>query len=201
MKRALLFVALAAAACARSVEPSYHALYPTAGTPVSQRELMVAVVRPTLPRHLDRPQLVRHAARGRLQLSSNEHWGSPLEDMVGDTLAEDLARRLPGGVVFTEQGAITATPDVQVEVSIREFGLASDGQVKLSAQVALHFQRDPDRSRLASYALSAARGGDGAEAVVEQMSRLLGQLSTHVARDIAAAEMPAEPTAGGAPLH
>lgn len=182
MTRVGLLVLALAAGCGRSTEPRYRVLFADGGGEVSLRELRVEVSRPTLPRYLDRAQIVRHVSAARLELSGDELWGSPLDRMVGDTLAENLAQRLPGGAVFTEQGAITIEPDVRVETDFQRFGLDRDGRVSLSAQVALHFRDGP--SRIDPYLLSGRPADAGVEAAVAELSHLLGQLATLIARCI-----------------
>jgi uncharacterized lipoprotein YmbA len=202
VKRAAAIAAVALGlACSRSGEPSYHALFPEDGAAVSASEIEIELRRPSLPRQLDRPQVVRPVSRARLELSSSDHWGAPLDRMVSNTLAENLSRRLPRGTVLTEQGAISITPDVRVEIDLRDFGLDRDGRATLAALVALHF-RD-GTTRVTRYALSERPDGTDVEAMVVAMSRLLGELSTKIAWSVAppggagpaAAASPSEATA------
>ena len=66
-----------------------------------------------------------------LTLNGGERWASPLGDMIGRALAEDLSSRLPGSSVFTSSGAISADPNATVEVDIQRFDAASTGPVTL----------------------------------------------------------------------
>src|SRR5215218_313443 len=122
-------------ACAHSPEPTFFALSPQKGRLAqSAPALKVELRRAALPGYLDRPHIVRRATAERLELDGDERWGAPLDEMVGATLAEDLAQRLPSCVVYTDGGAISSEPDVRVEVQLFRFERAASGDVELLAE-------------------------------------------------------------------
>jgi uncharacterized lipoprotein YmbA len=122
--------------------------------------------------------------------------------MVGLTLAENLMRRLPQATVSLEGAAISAEPDVAVEVSFQRFEQAASGSVALWAQVALHFPKAPSRRpQLTRHELTAnPKGGDTGD-VVKAMSALLAELSDALAPAIAEGlrELPESQVLGRAP--
>ncbi len=174
-------------ACASSPEPRRYALTPGAGVRLNGAPLKVEVRRVSLPRYLDRQALVRRIGSAQLELYHQDLWGAPLDEMVSETLAENLALRLPGSSVFTDEGAIHSKPDVHVEAELQRFELTEEGVVRLDAEVAVQFE-DPRRDDLLDrYGLSLRSSGDAPADVVREMSSLLARLSDAIARSIAPA--------------
>jgi uncharacterized protein len=191
--RWLIASSLAAIGCASSAEPQFYALFPEAGSTRESQPFEVELRRPGLPGYLDRPQIVRREQPAKLEFSGAERWGAPLEDMIGATLAQDLAQRLPNARVYTESGAISASPDALVEVEIQRFELTEQGQVALVAQVAVHWPKAQAATRLERYALSRAPKDRSTPQLVTQMSGLLAELANSIADSLRAAP-PAPPS-------
>jgi uncharacterized lipoprotein YmbA len=180
----LMAVAIASTGCASSPEPQFYALFPGHGDTWVSGPLEVELRRPGLPGYLDRPQIVRREQPGRLEFSGADRWGAPLENMVGSTLAQNLAQRLPSAHVYTESGAISASPDAQVEMEIQRFELTEHGSVELVAQVALHWPKAAAPDRLERYALSRPSRNHSTDQLVAQMSGLLADLADSIARSL-----------------
>jgi uncharacterized lipoprotein YmbA len=178
--RGWLPLSLLAAACAHSPDPTFFALSAQPGSALRSPPLKIELRRTGLPGYLDRPQIVRRATAERLDLEGDERWGSPLDEMVGATLAEDLAQRLPTCVVFTDSSAISSTADVRVEVQLFRFERTADGQVALSAEVAVH-SVPGDASAIQRYTLSEKPASGRTSDVVTSLSRLLAQLAERIA--------------------
>ena len=181
-------------ACARSPEPTFFALSARPGSVQHGiRPLKIELRRTTLPGYLDRPHIVRRSTAEQLELAGAERWGAPLDEMVGATLAEDLAQRLPSCVVYTDGGAISAAPDMRVEVQLFRFERMASGDVELLAEVAVHTTA-PALSSTQRFAFSTKPASGGSPQVVSALSQLLGQLSEGVAamivRQSAAAPSP-----------
>jgi uncharacterized protein len=52
-----------------------------------------------IPPELDRRELVSRAGPYRVHISDSDRWAAPLEDQIRRTLSDDLAARLPAGLV------------------------------------------------------------------------------------------------------
>jgi uncharacterized lipoprotein YmbA len=170
------------ASCASSPEPQFYALFPEHGGALASAPMEVQIRRPGLPSYLDRPQIVRQEQQGKLEFSGAERWGAPLEDMVGSILTQDLGQRLPNARVYTEAGAISSSPDAQVEVEIQRFELTENGSVELVAQVAVHWSKAEAEDRLEHYALSRSIENRSTGQIVAHMSGLLAELANSIAR-------------------
>ncbi|MEO8904515.1 MAG: PqiC family protein [Polyangiaceae bacterium] len=178
--------ALATGACSRSADPVFYALAAQPGSAASLRPLKIELRRPGLPRYLDRPQIVRHAADERLDLSSSDHWASPLDEMVAGTVSDDLALRLPSCTVYVEGGAISVAPDVLVEIELSRFEETAPGTIELVAQVAVRFLNPVAPARLSRHTLRASTADRDTSQLVARLSALLGQLSDAVAEQVVA---------------
>ena len=186
--------ALASTACASSPEPQFYTLFPRDGSTVASDPLEVQLRRPALPGYLDRPQIVRHEQPGKLEFSGDARWGSPLEKMVGDILAQNLAQRLPSASVYGESGAISSSPDALVEVDIQRFELTGHGSVELVAQVAVHWPKTAAAAQLERYALSRSPRDRGTTQLVNEMSALLAELANAIAQSLRAGSPPSPPS-------
>lgn len=185
---AVVFLSLCAGCLGSSPDPNFYALYPQAGptpTGVARADWRVEIRRPSLPGYLDRPHIVRRIDSGRLELSGNDRWGSPLEEMISATLAKNLAERVPGSSFFAEGGSISVRPDVVLEVEIQRFEVSSRGEMELIAQVALHWTERDIRPGLHRYVLSTSPESRGTGALVDSMSELLARLSDAIATSLA----------------
>ncbi len=181
--RIVLGLSLALLGCAGSPDPVFYALSSRSGPTVSSPPLKIELRSPGLPGYLDRPHIVRRVTAERLGLAADERWGAPLDAMAGATLADDLSERLPGCVVYTETGALSATADVRIEVAVSRFELTASGSVELTAEVAVRWT-DPDATRLKRYALRIRPATRTTPDLVGSMSGLLGQLADAIAAAI-----------------
>ena len=184
-----LCLAALLAACS-SPDPTYYTLQPVPGTAMPAAPASIEVRRPGLAGYLDRSDVVLKNAGYTLAVNSQLRWGEPLGDMIGRVLTQDLSQRLPGTSVFAQSGAISAEPQLRVEVDILNFDADASGAVVLTAEVAV--ERGTTHQPLATrhVSLTAQPGGPGAANLVASMSGLLGQLADQVARDIEAAPAP-----------
>lgn len=175
--RALAGILLLLAACAHSPDPRFFALSAQNGSPARPpRPLKVELRRTALPGYLDRPHIVRRSTAEQLELGGDERWGAPLDEMVGATLAEDLAQRLPTCIVYTDSGAISSAPDVRVEVQLFRFERVANGEVWLLAEVAVH-ATGTEAPTTQRFALTQRSTTGTTSEIVTSLSQLLGKLA------------------------
>lgn len=174
MHRRALLLALLAASCT-SPPPILFTMQTIPGTPAGGAPRRIALRRIGLAGYLDRNSIVRADLGTRLDVTNNEQWAEPLGDMLGRVLIGELNQRLPGSLVFSTTGAITATPDATVEVDVNRLNADASGLVHLTAQVAV------ERSN--SHAPAAARTLDFTARPTEpQTSALVAAMSNAVAQ-------------------
>ena len=184
-RRHLALLALSIVAGCGSPPPALYTLAASPGTPQTVAARAVELRRVALAGYLDRPEIVRLSSRYLLKVSDRERWGEPLGGMIDRVFTEDLVQRLPGTAVYAESGAITARPDLVVEVDVQRFDTDSAGLVVLLAQVAVRHDKGDAPASAATVRLTAAPAGPATADLVAAMSAALGQLADQVAQRLA----------------
>jgi uncharacterized protein len=197
---------LALGGCASDQPTRLYKLSAMAEKPVTPATHGVAIgVGPiTLPKYLDRPQLVTGVSSNQLSQANLDQWGGELNDNMTRVLASNLADLLGTDRVSLYPWKNQAPIDYQVTLDVTQFEQDADGKTVLSAFWSivnpnngnvLTMRRSTYReagapaaaSGSATASGSAAAGGsstsDPYNAVAAAMSRDLEALS----RDIAAA--------------
>src|ERR1700761_3153871 len=109
-RRLIALFALLPATC-RSPNPTLYTLALVPGPTQVGAPKVVELRSIALARYRERSQIVRSSDDFRLDVSGNDWWGEPLDAMLSRVLVQELTDRLPGSMVFAENGAIGATPD------------------------------------------------------------------------------------------
>lgn len=175
--QAALVAIIGLSACA-SPEPAYYTLAPVPGPATPGGPSTVEVRRPGLAAYLDRTDIVRRGDNYRLNITSGEQWGEPLDNLIGRILAEDLTDRLPGSTVFSDDAI--STHEALVNLDVQRFEEDAHGTVTLLAQVAV--QRGPNQPPATrSLHLTMPARSSSTSDMVAAMSQLLGQLADTIA--------------------
>jgi uncharacterized lipoprotein YmbA len=134
----------------------------------------------TMPKYLDRLQIVTRTGDNQLALSEFDRWAEPLQDNVARVLAENLARLIPTDQVLLQAWPRSAALDYQVTVEVLQFDGWLGGESKLVA-----FWSILDGAELSLWsqraALHAPVSGREYEALVVAMSRLIESFSHDLA--------------------
>jgi uncharacterized lipoprotein YmbA len=178
MKRLIGLLALAAASCS-SPNPRLYTLSVIPGASETSGPPVVVVHDIGLARYLERTQIVRSSEDFRLDVQANDWWGEPLGSMLSRVLVAELGQRLPGSVVYGENGALTTPPDASIEVNIQRMDQGADGAVVLVAQVGVRRRGGPPLTR--NFRFSVTPGGPGIASEVAAMSAAVGQLADGLA--------------------
>jgi uncharacterized lipoprotein YmbA len=131
----LLALGFLVAGCGSSPPSKFYVLTadpvpPRAGAAAANT---VALGRVTLPGALDRPQIARRRGANEIVFSEEERWAGPLDDMMRRVLADDLAARLPAGVMLVESSA-KPPPGVTITLDVSRFDADETGAVTLAAR-------------------------------------------------------------------
>jgi uncharacterized protein len=164
------------AACS-SPNPNLFVLATVAGPTHAGSPRTISVRPVSLARYLERSQIVRSTEGYRVDVLPNDWWGEPLDAMILRVLVEELTQRLPGSSIYSDNGAISVTPDVALEINIQRLDMDSEGSVRLSAQVAT----DARSGRTRTVAVSIRPRDGTTRALVEAMSICIGQLADGIA--------------------
>lgn len=160
------------------VRPSAPATH-FVGSPVQLRVVHIPAV-------LDRAELVSALPGGRLQIDQFRQWGAPMADMIRSVLSQDLAARLPAGMVISPEAP--APPGTRgIVVDVLEFEPEPGGGVVLNAAWTL---LGTDASHPPLYEqrrfVQPAAGSSPSDHV-EAMNSLLGQLADALSQAVRAA--------------
>lgn len=153
--------------------------------PVDRASVPVRVVAVHIPGVLDRQEMVRESTSTQLAISDRDRWAAPLGDMLVRVLTEDLASRLPSGmVIFPQQPAPPRIDDIVVD--ILKFDRDSSGTVIFDGSWSL--VPDGSDSVLAGRQVRLTRAAH-ALSYAEQakaMSEIVGVLADSIATGIRA---------------
>jgi hypothetical protein len=174
-------------ACASSPTTRFFALNPVAPADSSHTVAgePVKIDAVHIPPALDRNSLVRGESGNQLEISSQDRWAGDLGEMTRRVLTQNLASRLPAGMVIAPESP--APPSARgVVVDILTFQPQAAGEVVLDADWTLlqGTQSNPVLRRSVHLTTTAAASPQGEAAA---MSTLLGQLADRMAADIGSA--------------
>ncbi len=173
----------------------------------SARGVAIGVGPITLPKYLDRPQMVTGVSGNQLAQANFDQWGGELNDNITRVLASNLSTLLDTDRVSLYPWKDQAPVDYQVTMDVTQFEQDADGKTVLSAfwsivnpkdgsvmMMRRSTYRDPGAplpSPAAAETGSAAASGNGPpavdpyDAVAAAMSRDLAALSRDIAGAIA----------------
>lgn len=186
--RPILAVALSALVAAACVDiggdtaPSrFYVLSAAEATkppPPDGRAILVGPV--TLPRYLDRPQIVTRPTPNQLSVAEYDRWGGRLDDNVARVLAQDLAGHLGTSrvAIFPREQRL---PDaLQISIDVSRFEQVGESAVELDAQWSLY---PPGRQEpvIGTSRIRVAPKSGGVEAMVAAMSEALDKLAQEIA--------------------
>ena len=134
-----------------------------------------------IPPALDRESMVRGESGNQLEISSQDRWAGDLGEMIRRVLTQDLAARLPSGMVIApESPAPRSARGIVVDIMTFQ---PQAGEVVLDADWTLlqGTQSNPVLRRSLHLTAPAAASAQGQAA---SMSDLLGQLADRMAADL-----------------
>jgi uncharacterized protein len=154
----------------------------TVPAPVAAQSPVIGVGPITLPKYLDRPQIVTRVGRHQLALGEFDRWAEPLQDNVLRVLAENLASLVPTDHILLHPWTRSVTVDYQVSMEVLQFDGWLGGESTLLARWSILDGAERELFNRMVH-LHAPNGGQGYEAMVVVMNQMLETLS----RDIATA--------------
>ncbi len=172
----LVLLAAVPAACS-SPNPNLYVLASMPGQVRAGAPRIIQLRAISIAHYLERSQIVRSSESYRMDVLSNDWWGEPLDTMLGRILVQELNQRLPGATVYSDNGAISTSPDATIEINLQRFDLDHDGNLLLAAQVAV----DSRRARSRGITLTVRPVDGTTQALVAAMSIAVGQLADTVA--------------------
>ncbi|MBV9202246.1 MAG: membrane integrity-associated transporter subunit PqiC [Alphaproteobacteria bacterium] len=139
--RLVVLMLVAALAACSSPNPVLYTIAPAQGRVQAGGPRVIALQQISMPRYLERSEIVRSSESYRLDVMSNDWWGEPLGTMLSRVLVEELSQRLPQSTVFSESGAVTASPDATIELNVQRLDEDASGNLVLQSQASVDFKR------------------------------------------------------------
>jgi uncharacterized protein len=143
----------------------------------------------TLPRYLDRPQIVTRPSPNELSLAEYDRWGGRLDDNVARVLAQDIGVHLGTSRVAIFPREQRVADAIQISIDISRFEqIGEQGQVELDAQWSLYPADRRGAPMIGTSRVRAPVSGSGFAATAGAMSAALDQLAQEIVA--AARKMP-----------
>lgn len=172
----------------RSPEPTFITLQPlppasefvkTASTPIAVGEV-------TLPTEVDRKSLVFRHESNRLEIDPTARWGAPFDELVRETLWENLNDRLPAGDVLAPSRTLDTIDADVLTVVFETFSADARGDVHLDATWRL---LDPAGETLLvrNVSLKTSAGSDTPSEIARAMSEALRHFTDRIAQALRSA--------------
>jgi len=116
----------------RSIAPAASSAA-SAGATAAMGGARVRLESVALPPELDRLEIVSRAGPYRVQISDFDRWAAPLEEQVRRTLSDDLAARMPTGLVVDPNEPATQEPRRLLSVAFGAF--SADDNCEVAARI------------------------------------------------------------------
>ena len=183
-----VIAAFVVAACAQSQPSNFYTLSSLERAPNAGTEGPAVGVGPiSLPKYLDRPQIVTRSSPNKVELAEFDKWAESLDNIFSRAMADNLGVLLETDRVVVLPRRRNLPLDYQVEVNVTRFDTATGGETQLTARWIL-FGKDGKQPLVSRESIVATRTEtpEDFEAIVASMSRAVENLSREIARTIKA---------------
>lgn len=134
----------------------------------------------TLASHLDRPQIVRRDAQGRLHIHHLHRWEGSLEQSLRTQLAVEMTEQQPHWSVQSHPWYRQSGVKVQVKLHIDSFESDTDQNVVLSGSLETIPIKRPSEAIVLHFHFQEKSESQGIDSQVKSMRKLSHQLSQKI---------------------
>jgi uncharacterized protein len=138
----------------------------------------------TLPRYLDRPQIVTRTSPYELHLAEFDRWAESLDANFARVLADNLSLLIPTSQVAVSPWSRATSIDYQVIIDVTHFLSQAGGESLLIADWTLFKGEGQQALTSGKSRFSAPSGGQDYAAIVAAMSQTVASLSHEIATAI-----------------
>ena len=135
----------------------------------------------SLPKYLDRPQIVTRISSHEIDLAEFHKWGAPLKDNLVSVLHENLSKLLSTNRIVEYPWNRSHLPDYQLSLEVMQFDGTKNQEVSLSVRWRLAGDDGKRVLQEKTSQFSEIIQGSDYEDLVEAMSRMLALLSREIA--------------------
>jgi len=151
---------------------------------VDVRGLPIGIDVVELPPGLDRREFVITKADNQLEIRERDQWSASLEPLILHTLAHNLARRLPGGMIILPGQPVPNGPKRSIDVVVEKLAAGPDNAIHLELRWNLR-----ERDQLISSTreqISIETSSLESASVASALSQALSTLSDRIAARVGA---------------
>lgn len=138
----------------------------------------------SLPRYLDRDEIVTRVGANQLEMSRRSLWAEPIGGNFRDVLIQNLEARLPGLSATAFPWRRSRAPDYAVALDVARFEATSDGQAVLSARWRISDVASGDVLARRESFLTEPIPSAGTKGAVAALGRTLAELSDEIAQQL-----------------
>jgi uncharacterized lipoprotein YmbA len=149
-----------------------------------QQDLTIGVGPVTLPRYVDRPQIVTRTGPYELTMAEFDRWAEGLDANFSRVLAENLSLLLPTARVVMSPWSRAIHIDYQITVDVTHFLSQVGGESLLTADWIVFKGEGQDVLASGTSRFSASAAGKDYAAIVAAMSQTVASLSQELASTI-----------------
>ena len=135
----------------------------------------------SLPKYLDRPQIVTRISSHEIDLAEFHNWGAPLKDNLVSVLHENLSKLLATNRIVEYPWNRSHLPDYQLSLEVLQFDGTKNQEAVLSVRWRLTGDDGKRVLQEKTSQFSEIIQGSDYEDLVEAMSRMLALLSREIA--------------------
>jgi uncharacterized protein len=152
-----------------------------AGAPSLEEQSAIGIGPIHLPGYLDQDQLVTRISENQVTLSENDRWSEPLEDNIGQVLAQNFSILLRSDRVILHPWPAQQRPTYQLEIEVLRFEPDTAGTAHLAARWLLRDVASRQTIAQNEADLTATEVGTSSERPVASLSKALGEFSLRIA--------------------
>jgi uncharacterized lipoprotein YmbA len=145
---------------------------------------VIGITSLSIPKYLDRPQIVMTGKGNRLILNEFDRWAEPLADGAGRVLAAHIAEMAPAHRVLYRGWFDKAQVDYAVNVEVQQFEGARGGEVVLAAAWSIQRRDAAAPDKVMQNVLRVRTDDDSIDALTHAMGEALAKLAQAIAAQI-----------------
>ena len=146
------------------------------------RELSIGLGPITLPRYLQRSEVITRLNDNEFSASDNDRWGEPLEASVARVLTQDLNSDLPNSQIVPFPWSKKTVLDYKISVEFSRLERTADGKTVVQALWSVRTGNDKQLVQKTTTAVGSA--GNDQSSASAALSQGIGQVSREIANTV-----------------
>jgi uncharacterized lipoprotein YmbA len=150
--------------------------------PAANHRITVGLGPVTIPKYLDRPEVVTRLSDTEFKLSDTDRWGEPLGANVSRVLAADLSGQRANLEVVQMPWPRKSKFDYRVSIDFQRLEANLDGQVQVRAAWSIRNGSDNDLMQTGSTSMSLPSAANDPKAAAHAMGQGVAQVASDIAQ-------------------